>query len=165
MYVNSQGALNSRASSRARQLTKDLGACSPRETHMKEPTSAHELSSYVLLVGMPICPSARKQALQASGNLRRKTTRQGTNTLCKAKTPRQAKSKHLVEFPFAGFCPSSLFSLSYASWAACALKGNPRHRASGVLLLEASRTPRPCGALTLTYRSGGGVALREGPKT
>src|SRR5680860_590236 len=68
MHVNSKGALNSWVSSRARQLTKDhqnLGACSPRETHLKEPTSAHELSSYVLLVGAPICPNAGKQ-VQAS---------------------------------------------------------------------------------------------------
>ena len=59
-----QRALNSWLSSRARQLTKDhqsLGACSPRETHMKEPTSTHKLSSYVLLVGMPICTNAGKQ--------------------------------------------------------------------------------------------------------
>src|SRR5680860_401783 len=134
MYINYQGALNSWASSRARQLTKDLGACSPRETHMKEPTSAHELSSYVLLVGMPICPSAGKQVQNkpqaTSGG---KTPHQGTNTLSRAKTPREAKSKHLVKFPFAGFCPSSLFSLSYALWAACALKGSPEHRASGAL--------------------------------
>ena len=108
---------------------------------MKEPTSAHELSSYVLLVGMPICPSAGKQALQASGNLRRKTPRQGTNTLSKAETPREAKSKHLVNFPFAGFCPSSLFSLSYASWAASALKGSPRHRASGALTSQGLMHP------------------------
>src|SRR5680860_219305 len=68
MHVNSKGALNSWVSSRARQLTKDhqnLGACSPRETHLKEPTSAHKLSSYVLLVGAPICPNAGKQ-VQAS---------------------------------------------------------------------------------------------------
>ena len=131
MHVNSQGALNSWTGSRACQLTKDLGACSPRETRMKEPTSVHELSSYVLLVGMPICPSAGKQVQNkpqtTSGG---KTPHQGTNTPSRAKTPREAKSKHLVKFSFAGFCPSSLFSLSYASWAACALKRNPRHRAS-----------------------------------
>ena len=43
------------------RITKSLGASSPRETHMKEPTSAHKLFSYVLLVGMPICPNAGKQ--------------------------------------------------------------------------------------------------------
>ena len=91
MYVNSQGALNSWASSRARKLTKDLGARSPRETLMKEPTSAHELSSYVSLVGMPICPNAGKQAQkQAPGSLERKMPHQGTNTLSKAEMPRQS---------------------------------------------------------------------------
>ena len=43
-------------------------------------------------------------------------------------------------------------------------RGAPSIAPRELLLLEASRTPRPCGALTLTYRSGG-VALREGPKT
>ena len=60
-----QRALNSWISSRACQLTKDhqkLGACSPRETHMKEPTSAHKLSSYVLLVGTPFCQNAGRQS-------------------------------------------------------------------------------------------------------
>ena len=134
MHVNSQGALNSWVSSRARQLTKDhqnLGACSPRETHMKEPTSTIRFFSYLLLVGMPISPSAGKQALQALGTLSKATTpRQGTNTLFKAETPRQAKCKNLVEFPLAGLCSSSLFSLSHASWAACTSKGSPKHRAS-----------------------------------
>ena len=60
---------------------------------MKELTSAHELSSYVLLVGMPICPNAGKQVQkQASGNLERKMPHQGTNTLSKAKMPRQGTS-------------------------------------------------------------------------
>ena len=106
-----QRALNSWTSSRARQLTKDLGACSPRETHTKEPTSTHELSSYVLLVGTPICQNAGKQDQnKPQATSRRKTPHQGTNTLSKAKMPRQAKSKHLVKFSLAGFCPSSLFS-------------------------------------------------------
>ena len=158
MHVNSQGALNSWTGSRARQLTKDLGACSPRETHMKEPTSAYELSSCILLVGMPICPSVGKQALQASDTLSKaktppqgtdalskaKTPHQGTNTLSKAKTTHEAKSRHLVKFPFAGFCPSILFSLSNASWAACALKGSPEHRASGALTSRGLTHPRPC---------------------
>ena len=123
MHVNSQGALNSWASSRARQLTKDLGACSPRETHMKEPTSTLELSSYVLLVGMPICPNAGKQVRkQASGNLERKMPHQGTDTLSKAKTPHQgtntlSKAKRLAKlspntwlnFPSLVFAPRASF--------------------------------------------------------
>ena len=96
---------------------------------MKEPTSAHKLSSYVLLVGMPICPNAGKQVKkQASGNLERKmphqgtntpskakTPHQGTNTLSKAETPRQAKSKCLVVFPSLVFAPrvSFLFPLPH----------------------------------------------------
>ena len=93
MHVNSQGALNSWTGSRAHQLTKDLGACSPRETHMKEPTSTHESSSYVLLVGTPICQNTGKQV---------QSKRQGTNTLSKAKIPHQgtntlSKAKRLVK--------------------------------------------------------------------
>ena len=104
---------------------KSLGACSPRETPMKEPTSAHELSSYGLLVGRPICQNAGKQdqkkpqansrkktPLQGTSTLSKaKTPHQGTSTLSKAKTPREAKFKHLVKFPFAGCLPlKSLFS-------------------------------------------------------
>ena len=120
-----------------------------------------KLSSYVLLVGMPICQNAGKQVQSkpqattreptpssrqkaSPGNqhpLQGKKPRQGTNTLSKAKTPRKAKSKHLVEFPFAGFFPSSLFSLSYASWAACALKGRPEHRVSGALTSRSLTQP------------------------
>ena len=147
MHVNSQGALNSWISSRARQLTKDhqnLGACSPRETHMKEPTSAHKLSSCVLLVGTPICPNAGKQ-VQASLRQPREENAssgnqhplQGKNASSGNQHPLQGEKRLAklspntwLKFPFAGFCPSNLFSLSYASWAACALKGSPRHRAS-----------------------------------
>ena len=135
MQVNSQGALNSWVSSRARQLTKDhqnLGACSPRETHIKEPTSTHKSSSYVLLVGMPICPKRRKagSSKPKTPSPRQKRLSREPTPSPRQKPPREAKSKHLVDFSLAGFRPSSLFSLSYASWAACALKGNPRHRAS-----------------------------------
>ena len=127
MYVNSQGALNSWTSSRARQLTKDLGAYSPHETHMKEPTSTHVLSSYALLVGTPICPSVGKQVQNMpQATSRRKMSHQGTNTLSKAKMPREAKSKHLVKFPFAGFCPSKpLFSL-LCLMGCLRVKGEPR---------------------------------------
>ena len=64
---------------------KTLVPVSPREAHLKEPTSAHELSSYVLLVGMPICPNAGKQVQnKPQANSRKKTPRQGTSTLSKA---------------------------------------------------------------------------------
>ena len=136
-------------SSRARQLTKDhqnLGACSPRETHLKEPTSAHKLSSYVLLVGTPICQNAGNRSKiprQGTDTLSKaKTPLQGTNTLSKAKTPLQGtntlpKAKSLanlspntwLKFPSLVFAPRVSF-LSYTSWSACALKGIPRHRAS-----------------------------------
>ena len=67
------------------RITKNLGACSPRETHMKEPTSAHKLSSYVLLVGMPICPNAGTAgSRKPQDNPKAKTPRQGANTLFKA---------------------------------------------------------------------------------
>ena len=109
MYVNSQGALNSWASSRARQLTKDLGACSPRETHMKEPTSAHELSSYVLLVGMPICKntgSKTKAPRQGTDTLSKtKTPRQGTNTLSKAECLAKLSTKTWLNFLSLVFAP------------------------------------------------------------
>ena len=131
MYGNSQGALNSWASSRARQLTKDLGACSLSETHMKEPTSTHGLSSYVLLVGMPIYPNAGKQVQ----NKPQATSREKRLVRESAPSPRQKCLAKLspntwLNFSLRWLCPSNLFSLSHASWAACALKGNPRHRAS-----------------------------------
>ena len=126
------------------RITKSLGACSPHETHMKEPTSTYELSSYVLLGGTPIFQNAGKQnQSQPQATSQRKTPLQGTNTLSGARTPLQGtntlpKAKSLaklspntwLKFPSLVFCPSSLFSLSYASWAVCALKGSPRHRAS-----------------------------------
>ena len=104
-----QRALDSWTGSRARQLTKDhqkFGACSPRETHMKEPTSAHKLSSYVLLVGMPICPNAGKP--QATPPRHKRLSREP------APSPRQkhlakAKSKHLVAFPSLVFAPRVSF--------------------------------------------------------
>ena len=129
MHVNCQGTLNSWVSSRARQLTKDhqnLGTCSPRETHLKEPTSTHKLSSYVLLVGAPIRPNAGKQ-VQASRRQPREgnaSTRELTPSprpkrlsreptpSPRQKTPREAKSKHLVNFSSRWFLPlKSLFSL------------------------------------------------------
>ena len=85
---------------------------SSRDTH--EGTYEHaDSSSYILLVGTPICQNAGKQVQserQGTNTLSKaKTPRQGTNTLSKAKTPRQgtntlskakksreAKSKHLV---------------------------------------------------------------------
>ena len=106
---------------------RSIYACSPRETHMKEPTSAHKLSSCVLLVGMPICPNAGKSgSRKPQDNSKAKTPRQGANTLFKEETPLQGTStlskaenvspelslKHLVKFPLAGFLPlKSLFSL------------------------------------------------------
>ena len=91
---------------------------------------------------------------------RHKTPHQGTNTLSKAKnassgnqhplqgtkrlireptpsprqkTPREAKSKHLVKFPFAGFCPSSLFFSLTPHGLLARQRGAPEHRVSGAL--------------------------------
>ena len=114
---------------------------------MKEPTSAHGLSSCVLLVGTPISSKRRKtcQTPRQGANtlFKARAPREGANTLFKARAPRRgantlAKAKRLAKlspntwsfFPLAGIVPRSLFSLSYASWAACASKGSPRHRAS-----------------------------------
>ena len=126
------------------RITKSLGACSPRETPMKEPTSAHELSSYVLLVGMPICPNAGKQVQTSLRQPREENASSGNQHPLQGKSASPGNQHPLqgrkclaklspntwLNSPFAGFCPSNLFSLSYASWAACALKGSPRHRAS-----------------------------------
>ena len=113
------------------RITKNLGACSPRETHMKEPTSTHELSSYVLLVGTPICPNAGKQVQTSLRQPRGENASSGNQHPLQGKKCLAKLSPNTwLNFPFAGFCPLNLFSLSYASWAACALKGSPRHRAS-----------------------------------
>ena len=121
-------------------ITKNLGACSPRETHMKEPTSTHKLPSYVLLVGMPICPNAGKQdhaslkttprrkrlSRELTPSSRRKRLSREQTPPPRQKTPREAKSKHLVNFPLAGFCPSSLsFSLLYLM-GCLRVKGDPQ---------------------------------------
>ena len=114
-------------SSRARQLTKyhqNLGACSPRETHLKEPTSAHKLSSYVLLVGTPICPNAGKQVQTSLRQPREENTSsgnqhplQGQNASSGNQHPLQGE-KRLAKlslntwsfFPlFAGFVPRTSF--------------------------------------------------------
>ena len=98
--------------------------------------------SYLAMYCLWVCLSVKTQESsfkQASDNLERKTPRQETNNPLQGKSaspgnryPLQgrkrlarAKSKRLIKFPLAGFCPSSLFSLSYASWAACTLKGSP----------------------------------------
>ena len=149
MHVNSKGALNSWVSSRARQLTKDhqnLGTCSPRETHLKEPTSTHKLSSYVLLVGAPIRPNAGKQ-VQASRRQPREgnaSTRELTPSprpkrlsreltpsprpkrLSRKAMPREAKSKHLVKFSLRWFCPSNLFFSLLCLMGCLRVKGEPQ---------------------------------------
>ena len=57
MHATSPKSSDSWARFRARHLTKDLGAYSPREIHMWKPMSAHELYNRALLVGMPPCPT------------------------------------------------------------------------------------------------------------
>ena len=47
-------------SSRARHLSKDLGAYSPRETHIGKLMSACELYNHTFLVGMPIALAQEK---------------------------------------------------------------------------------------------------------
>ena len=141
-------ALNSWASSHARHLTKDLGACSPRETHMKEPTSAHKLSSYVLLVDTPICPNAGKQGSnppQAAS--RAKMPRQGTQHPLQDKTPREAKSKNLV-ISLAGFFASRVSPHGPLARQ----RGAPEHRASRALTSSASHPPALSSPVSHTER-------------
>ena len=66
-------------------------------------------SSYVLLVGMPICPNAGKQVQkQASGTLSKaKTPLQGTNTLSKAKTPHQGTNTLFKQKRLAKLSPNT----------------------------------------------------------
>ena len=118
------------ASSHARHLTKDLGAYSPREIHMRKPMSAHELYNRALLVGMPPCltqetrrPTRPRNSRPAS---RGKTPRQGTGRPLRDK--RLAKlSPELVEFsPSRVSSPLEPPFLSYATWAACTSKGGSR---------------------------------------
>ena len=165
MHVNSQGALNSWVSSRARQLTKDHQKpwClfSSRDTH--EGTYEHKLSSYLLLVGMPICPSAGNKP-QAPSPRQQRLAREPTPSPRLKRLVKLSLNTCLI-FLSLVFAPRVSFLSPMPHGLLARRRGPQASRFKELLLLEASHTPRPCGALPLTYRSGGGVALTEGPKT
>ena len=58
--MTSPESSDSWASSHARHLTKDLGAYSPRETHIGKLMSVCELYNHTLLVGTPIALTQEK---------------------------------------------------------------------------------------------------------
>ena len=135
--------------------TKNLGACSPRETHMKEPTGTHEFSSYVLLVGMPICPNAGKQVQTSLRHHERKMPRQGPTPSprqkrlvmesapsSRRKTPREAKSRHLVKISLRWFLSlEPLFSL-LCLMGCLRVKGEPQaSRLAGSYFLRPHAPP------------------------
>ena len=124
------------------RITKNLGDCSPRETHMKEPMSTHELSSCVACGYAFLSNRREAEPKQNPSNLAKENASPGSqHPLQGRKRLAKLSPNTWLIFPLAGFCPSSLFSLSYASWAACALKGSPRHRASWDLTSQSLTHP------------------------
>ena len=101
----------------------------------------------------------------AGGSIRRKAPRQGANTLSKAKRLVKLSPKTWLNFLSLVFAPRVSFLSPMPHGLLARQRGAPSIALRGALTSRGLTHPRPCGALTLTYRSGGGVALREGPKT
>ena len=93
----------------------------------------------------PQAASGGKAPLQGAQHpLQEKRLSRECNTLSRTKMPRETKSKNLVKFPSLVFVPRASFSLSRLM-GCLHVKGEPPSIASREpLLLETSRTPRPC---------------------